>query len=268
VAQVFGARDYQQFRATKCGSAARGTSSRTSASSNDSAGGQRSIYDSVEAYKGWLATADNAAAILDCNRQMKKLNGARWSRREAGHQRRTKALLLAGGLGTRLRPITDATPKCLVEIAGRPLLDYWFEALSGAGVRDVLINTHHLPEAVRRFLREKNRQGFRSVETFEPTLLGSAGTIAANPDWADDADEVLIIYADNLSNLDVARLLAAHRGHGDPMTMLLFRAPDQGVRYRRTSTARAGHGVRGKAGRAKVGLGQRWGLCRDCGGLA
>jgi mannose-1-phosphate guanylyltransferase len=134
--------------------------------------------------------------------------------------------LLAGGLGTRLRPITDTTPKCLVEIAGRPLLDYWFEALSGAGVRDVLINTHHLPEAVRQFMLEKNRTGFRSVETFEPTLLGSAGTIAANPDWADDADEVVIIYADNLSDLDVARLLAAHRRYGDPMTMLLFRAPD------------------------------------------
>lgn len=139
---------------------------------------------------------------------------------------RTKALLLAGGLGTRLRPITDTTPKCLVEIAGRPLLDYWFGALSNAGIRDVLINTHHLPEPVRRFLMEKNQRGFRSVETFEPKLLGSAGTITANPNWADDADDVVIIYADNLSDLDVAKLLAVHHGHGDPMTMLLFRAPN------------------------------------------
>ena len=146
--------------------------------------------------------------------------------RGAGRNRRTKALLLAGGLGTRLRPITDATPKCLVDIAGRPLLDYWFEALSSAGVRDVLINTHHLAEAVRQFMLEKNRKGFRSVETFEPALLGSAGTIAANADWANDADDVVIIYADNLSDLDVDRLLVAHRGHGDPVTMLLFRAPD------------------------------------------
>lgn len=143
-----------------------------------------------------------------------------------GRNWRTKALLLAGGLGTRLRPITNATPKCLVEIAGRPLLDYWFEALSGAGVRDVLINTHHLPEAVRQFILEKNRNGFRSVESFEPTLLGSAGTIAANADWADGADEVVIIYSDNFSDLDVSKLLIAHRGHGDPVTILLFHAPD------------------------------------------
>ncbi len=140
--------------------------------------------------------------------------------------KRAKALLLAGGLGTRLRPLTDATPKCLVEIAGRPLLDYWFGALGEAGIRDVLINTHHLPEAVRLFMHEKNRHGFRSVETFEPELLGSAGTIAANPDWADDTDQIVIIYADNLSDVDIAELLAAHGGHGDPITMLLFRAPD------------------------------------------
>lgn len=139
---------------------------------------------------------------------------------------RTKALLLAAGLGTRLRPLTDTTPKCLVEIDGRPLLDYWFDALGRAGVRDVLLNTHHLPGPVRRFLDEKRRQGFAAVESFEPLLLGSAGTIAAHPAWADDADDVLIIYADNLSDIDLAELLRAHRRHGQPMTMMLFHAPD------------------------------------------
>lgn len=140
--------------------------------------------------------------------------------------RRTKALLLAGGLGTRLRPLTDTVPKCLVEIAGRPLLDYWFEALHTAGVHQILINTHHLPEPVDQFLAEKNRSGFCAVASFEPTLLGSAGTIAANLRWADDADDVVIIYADNLSDMSIAALLQAHREHGQAMTMLLFRAPD------------------------------------------
>lgn len=139
---------------------------------------------------------------------------------------RTKALLLAAGLGTRLRPLTDTTPKCLVEIAGRPLLDYWFDALGQAGVHDVLINTHHLPGPVRRFLEQKNRQGFAVLESFEPALLGSAGTIAAHSGWADDAHDVLIIYADNLSDIDLAELLREHRRHGQPMTMLLFHAPD------------------------------------------
>ncbi|MBN8474896.1 nucleotidyltransferase family protein [Sulfuritalea sp.] len=141
-------------------------------------------------------------------------------------RKRTKALLLAGGIGSRLRPITAAIPKCLVEIAGRPLLDYWFDALATAGIRDILINTHHLPEPVRRFLAKKTSRGFRTVEFFEPVLLGSAGTVAANPGWADDADDVLIIYADNLSDLDLLDFMAFHRGHGDAFTMLLFHAPN------------------------------------------
>jgi mannose-1-phosphate guanylyltransferase len=108
-------------------------------------------------------------------------------------RKRTKALLLAGGIGSRLRPITDITPKCLVEIAGRPLC--WITGLTRwpkAGIRDILINTHHLPEPVRRFILAKDSQGFRAIEFFESELLGSAGTVAANPRWADDADDVLI----------------------------------------------------------------------------
>src|SRR5687767_3275709 len=141
------------------------------------------------------------------------------------HSRRDKVVLLAGGLGTRLRPITDATPKCLVPVAGRPLLDYWFDSFAAAGLRDVLINNHHLPDQVRAYIAEKNRSTkFRVSEFFEPKLLGSAGTIHANRSFADDADDVLIVYADNLSSVDLSAMLNFHRGHGGPMTMLLFRA--------------------------------------------
>ncbi len=138
---------------------------------------------------------------------------------------RTKALLLAGGLGTRLKPLTDTVPKCLVELGGRSLLDFWFDALAAAGVRDVLINTHHLPGPVRDFLARKNAQGFRAAEAYEPTLLGSAGTIAAAPAFTDGADDVIIIYADNLSDVDLGALVETHRREGQPMTMLLFRTP-------------------------------------------
>ena len=145
---------------------------------------------------------------------------------DANHtSRRSKALLLAGGLGSRLRPITDTVPKCLVEIAGRPLLDYWFDALASVGVRDVLINTHHLPDAVREYIAWRNAGGmFRVEEAYEPELLGSAGTITANREFADDADDVFIIYADNLSSIDLVDSLRFHQEHGDPFTMLLFRA--------------------------------------------
>lgn len=136
---------------------------------------------------------------------------------------RVKVLLLAAGLGTRLRPLTDTTPKCLVPIAGRPLLDYWFDRLSEAGLHDVLINTHHLREQVRDYIQQVNRDGFRVVESYEPQLLGSAGTITANRGLAAGAEACLIIYTDNLSNVSLKELLCFHRSHDDPFTMMLFR---------------------------------------------
>lgn len=136
---------------------------------------------------------------------------------------RWKALILAGGLGTRLRPLTETTPKCLVPVAGRPLLEYWFRALDAAGIRDVLINTHHLPEQVRSFIEDKNADGWTVTESWEPELLGSAGTITANRPWCDDAENCLIIYADNLSTVALSPFLKFHAEHDDPFSMLLFR---------------------------------------------
>src|SRR4051794_11044702 len=128
--------------------------------------------------------------------------------------RGTRALLLAGGLGTRLRPLTDTIPKCLVPIAGRPLLDVWIDRLAEAGIREARLNTHALAEQVRTYISGVNSGGrLRLVESYEPELLGSAGTVSANADLADDADQVVIVYADNLSDIDLRPLLAFHRAH-------------------------------------------------------
>jgi len=144
----------------------------------------------------------------------------------SGPASRTKVLLLAAGLGTRLRPLTHKLPKCLIPIAGRPLLDYWFDRLADAGLHDVLVNNHHLPDLVRRYIAEKNAGGtFRVTEAYEPELLGSAGTVHANRAYADDADCLVIVYADNLSTLDLAAVLGFHADHGDPFTMVLFHTP-------------------------------------------
>jgi D,D-heptose 1,7-bisphosphate phosphatase len=140
---------------------------------------------------------------------------------------RVKALLLAGGLGTRLRPLTDTIPKCLVPIANRPLLDFWIDHLADAGIREARVNTHAQADQVRTYITRINSEGrLRLVESYEPTLLGSAGTVTANADLADEADQVVIIYSDNFSDIDLRPLLAFHRAHGDPLTMVLFHAPD------------------------------------------
>lgn len=137
----------------------------------------------------------------------------------------TRALLLAGGLGTRLRPLTDTVPKCLVPVAGRPILTYWIDALGAAGIAEALLNTHHHAGQVRDYIRQVNARGALTLtEAFEPVLLGSAGTVHANRGWADGAEAIVVIYADNLSDIDLGALVDFHRAHGDPMTMALFHA--------------------------------------------
>jgi D,D-heptose 1,7-bisphosphate phosphatase len=138
-----------------------------------------------------------------------------------------KAIILAGGLGTRLRPLTDTLPNCLVPNGGRPLLDYWVDALADAGIREARVNNHAHADQVRAYVEQVSASGrLRLDESYEPELLGSAGTIAANPDLADGADAVVIVYADNFSDVDLRAMLAFHRSHDDPFTMLLFRAPN------------------------------------------
>src|SRR4029077_2562054 len=93
-----------------------------------------------------------------------------------------KAFLLAGGHGTRLRPLTDSVPKCLVPIRGRPLLDIWLDLLESSGITEVLINLHAHSQPIEQHLKRKNSPVKVRV-VHEKHLLGSAGTLAANRDW-------------------------------------------------------------------------------------
>ena len=137
------------------------------------------------------------------------------------------ALIVAGCDGTRLWPLTDTIPKCLVPLGGRPLVDFWVDALAGADVKQVRISTYAHPEPVREYIANANAAGrLNLVESYEPTVLGSAGTVTANADLADDAGDIVIVYADNLSDIDFGPLIGFHRDHGDPLTMVLFRASD------------------------------------------
>ena len=132
-----------------------------------------------------------------------------------------KAFLLAAGVGSRLRPITDTTPKCMVPIDGRPMLDIWLDALDRAGVDEVLVNLHHLPHVVRRHLDD--RVGPPAVRTvFEQELLGSAGTLKANRAWVDTDEMFLACYADNLTDFDLRSLVQAHREDGALATLTVF----------------------------------------------
>jgi mannose-1-phosphate guanylyltransferase len=132
-----------------------------------------------------------------------------------------KAFLLAAGVGSRLRPITDTIPKCMLDIDGRPLLDIWLDAFDRADVNEVLVNLHHLPDVVRRHLAARTAPP--TVRTFfEPELLGSAGTLRANRQWVEKEEFFLVCYADNLTDFNVRSLVDTHQEHRAIATMAVF----------------------------------------------
>ena len=136
-----------------------------------------------------------------------------------------KAFLLAAGVGSRLRPVTDTVPKCMVSVGGQPMLDIWLDALDRAGVDEVLVNLHHLPDVVRDHVA--GRVAPPIVRTaFEPALLGSAGTLYANREWVDGEDMFLACYADNLTDFDLRVLIDAHLSHNVPATLTVFHSPN------------------------------------------
>lgn len=124
-----------------------------------------------------------------------------------------KALILAAGLGTRLRPLTEKIPKPLVLIGNKPLLQYHFDRLLSLGINDILINSSYLAEQIKDFVSsyQKLHTEVRIKLTFEPELLGSAGTLKANADFFQGEDDFLIIYGDNLTNINYNQLIDSHR---------------------------------------------------------
>jgi mannose-1-phosphate guanylyltransferase len=133
-----------------------------------------------------------------------------------------KAMLLAAGLGTRLRPLTLKMPKCLVPINGRPLLDYWLETIFKAGIESVMINLHYMPEQVEAHISNSDYHDKVDL-VYEKELLGTAGTLLRNKDYF-KGDQILLIHADNYSIFSMDEFQQAHesRPDGCEITMMTF----------------------------------------------
>jgi len=123
-----------------------------------------------------------------------------------------KAIILAAGYGTRLRPLTNKTPKCLIPINGKPLLENWFDLLIEQGFSEVLINTHYLAKEVDKYIEsyvKKNDIILKIYTVYEKTPLGTAGTVWNNQKFIGSGDCV-IINGDLLSNINLRNLYSFH----------------------------------------------------------
>jgi NDP-sugar pyrophosphorylase family protein len=180
-----------------------------------------------------------------------------------------KAMILAAGMGTRLRPLTDDRPKALVEVAGHPMLEIVLHRLQAVGVREVIINTHHFADMVSDYLERNRNFGMRIEVSHEDELLDSGGGLK-KASWffledGTNLDEPFILHnVDVISNIDLARMLRFHKEQNALATLavqdrftsrpLLFDANGQ---FCGRATARAGIANDGNAAADETESGPR-----------
>ena len=141
--------------------------------------------------------------------------------------KKIRALILAAGIGSRLKPITTRIPKCLVEISGVPVLGRWIKELNRIGTESVLINTHYKAKEVENYLDNLNYKTMKLFISRERELLGTAGTLIHNKKFFENSTGILI-HADNVTDFDLSLLLKAHdnRSSNAIFTMLTFNSPN------------------------------------------
>ncbi len=121
-----------------------------------------------------------------------------------------KAMILAAGLGSRLRPLTDSIPKALIPVNGKPLLQRVVEKLKAQGINELIVNVHHLGEQVVRFIRENQSFGLRIEISRESELLDTGGGIKQAAWFFDDGRPFLVHNVDIITDLDIPAMLTAH----------------------------------------------------------
>jgi len=134
-------------------------------------------------------------------------------------------MILAAGLGTRLRPLTDSTPKPLLPVSGTPMIVWNLLLLKRHGIRDVIINLHHLGTMISQALGDGRTLGMRIVYSHEPVILGTGGGIKqAEPYF--HGEPILVLNGDTLFELDLDALMAFHREREAAATLVLRKDPE------------------------------------------
>ena len=180
-------------------------------------------------------------------------------RDSAGCLHSTDVLILAGGLGTRLRDAVPDLPKVLAPVSGRPFLQHLLGWMARFGARRIVLGLGYRADAVHRFLAENAFPHLEIVPIVEPALLGTAGAIRFAR-HALTTDPVLVLNGDSFADADLCALLARHHAAGMLGTLLCAEV-DDAVRYGRVELDRAGRitGFREKSaelsGRAMINAG-------------
>jgi len=137
----------------------------------------------------------------------------------------TKAMILAAGEGTRLRPLTFETPKVLLPVAGRPLVEYTIAWLRSHGISQVAVNLYHLGDKIRDFLGDGSRFGMEIIYSPEETLLGTAGGVKRMESFF--SGTFVIVYGDVLTDFNLSEMIAFHKETKAKATLSIFKEPER-----------------------------------------
>ncbi|HUV02799.1 MAG TPA: NDP-sugar synthase [Desulfobacteria bacterium] len=133
----------------------------------------------------------------------------------------TRAVILAGGYGTRLRPLTFTTPKAMIPLVNRPVIDYILDYLAGYGLKEFVITTNYLREQTIAYLNSR-RKDVKIVYPEEPSPLGTAGSVKN----AGITETMVIIQGDNITEIDIGKLMTFHKAHEGLVTIALLPVPN------------------------------------------
>jgi len=138
-----------------------------------------------------------------------------------------KAFVLAAGLGTRLAPLTDHTPKPLIPVLNIASLFYTFFLLKQAGIKEIICNIHHHGDAIRRAIESSELSGLTITFSEESVILGTGGGLKKCEHLLDD-DNFILVNSDIITDIDFSKLMQQHKSSGRDGTLTLFETPDAG----------------------------------------
>lgn len=136
-----------------------------------------------------------------------------------------RAVIIAGGSGTRLRPLTYNTPKPMVPLFGKPFLLYQIELLREHGIHEIIINLHYLSDSIKNVLGDGSQYGVKLYYSYESQPLGTAGAVKNAEEFFDD-EPMLVFNGDVLTDIDLSAVIETHKRTQAKATLTLIRVED------------------------------------------
>ena len=137
-----------------------------------------------------------------------------------------KAVIIAGGLGTRLRPLTYNIPKPIVPVVNRPFVEYQIEMLKSHGIDEIILNLHYLSDEIKKILGDGRRMGVKLHYSIESTPLGTAGAVKKAEEYFKDAKLLVVFNGDILTDINISEVVEFHKKNQARATLTLTEVED------------------------------------------